>query len=78
MALQGAGKSLGVPARNRLIDDLLQEAVQALVKAGAQAVQVVNIGCGMVRAGLAGYGDCIVSVPIVRMDRDRHGPLIGR
>lgn len=65
MALQGAGKSLRVPARNRLVDDLLLQAVQALAEAGHKAVQVVNIGCGMVRRQQStmhvigmGCGDC--------------------
>lgn len=48
MSLQGVGKSLRVPARNRLVDDLLLKAVQLLAEAGHKAVQVVNIGCGMV------------------------------
>jgi hypothetical protein len=45
--LQGPGKSLRVPARNRLIDDLLMTALQQLSTTHT-AVQVVNIGCGMV------------------------------
>jgi O-methyltransferase involved in polyketide biosynthesis len=44
--LQGPGKSLRVPARNRLIDDLLMTALQQLSTTHT-AVQVVNIGCGM-------------------------------
>lgn len=53
VALQGVGKSLRVPARNRLIDDLLLKALQQLAADGGDgsgkhtAVQVVNIGCGM-------------------------------
>jgi hypothetical protein len=48
VSVQGVGKSLRVPARNRLVDDLLLEAVQLLAEAGHTAVQVVNVGCGMV------------------------------
>lgn len=47
MVLQGPGKSLRVPARNRLVDDLLLAALQQL-SSSHPAVQVVNIGCGMV------------------------------
>jgi O-methyltransferase involved in polyketide biosynthesis len=51
---QGPGRSLRVPARNRILDDSLMEALQQLQQQGQQQqgsdgmVQVVNIGCGMV------------------------------
>jgi hypothetical protein len=52
---QGTGHSLRVPARNRVMDDYLLEALQQLQhsqeqRAGDFVVQVVNIGCGMVSA----------------------------
>lgn len=50
---QGPGKSLRVPARNRIMDDLLLRALQSLAAEGErQAVQVVNVGCGMVSTRL--------------------------
>lgn len=57
--LQGPGKSLRVPARNRLMDDLMLEALQQL-SSSHQAIQVVNIGCGMVSGALfrTGHGHC--------------------
>jgi len=56
--LQGAGKSLRVPARNRLMDDILLQTLHELQTAGHQRVQVVNIGCGMVRIWLVLAGGC--------------------
>lgn len=51
---QGPGKHLRVPARNRIVEDALCEALQQLAAAAAaahscheQQVQVVSIGCGM-------------------------------
>ena len=47
--LQGPGKHLRVPARNRILDDEIVKAVAGLadrVKPGS--IQVVNLGCGMV------------------------------
>ncbi|KAF6256738.1 hypothetical protein COO60DRAFT_85265 [Scenedesmus sp. NREL 46B-D3] len=52
---QGAGRSLRVPARNRIVDDSLMEALQQLQQqhiGEGGVVQVVNIGCGMVSAQL--------------------------
>jgi hypothetical protein len=51
--VQGAGRSLRVPARNRVMDDYLLDALQQLQQLPEQqasdgVVQVVNIGCGMV------------------------------
>lgn len=46
---QGPGKSLRVPARNRIMDDLLVQAIHQIAsQSGQQRVQVVNLGCGMV------------------------------
>lgn len=51
LAAQGPGRSLRVPARNRIMDDFVTEALQHLAAQKADAtglVQVVNLGCGMV------------------------------
>lgn len=55
---QGPGRSLRVPARNRIMDDFVLEALQLLQQQQQQqldgdgVVQVVHIGCGMVSGRL--------------------------
>jgi hypothetical protein len=47
--LQGPAKHLRVPARNRILDDELLEAVAKLAEhPRPEVIQVVNLGCGMV------------------------------
>ncbi len=46
---QGPGLHLRIPARNRLLDDKLLAALQAMRAGGLQGpLQVVNVGAGMV------------------------------
>ena len=71
--LQGPGKSLRVPARNRLMDDLLLQTLQQLAAAGHEVVQVVNIGCGMVRADCPWLQGCCQLEPCLSLGR--HCPL---
>ena len=48
--LQGPGRHLRVPARNRIVDDLLLAALERVGGDDGRRVQVVNLGAGMVRA----------------------------
>lgn len=61
VAAQGPGKSLRIPARNRVMDDLLLQALQKLaVSYKQQPLQVVNVGCGMVSTAAATGPQCVV------------------
>ncbi|WIA31831.1 hypothetical protein OEZ86_002698 [Tetradesmus obliquus] len=73
---QGPGRSLRVPARNRIMDDFVLEALQLLQQQQQQqldgdgVVQVVHIGCGMAcellrsMRALSGAGSCLAATCI--------------
>ncbi|KAJ9511685.1 hypothetical protein QJQ45_017988 [Haematococcus lacustris] len=77
---QGPGKHLRVPARTRLLDDLLLQAIQQLTLEGQPGtVQVVSLGCGMDTRPwrLTSLPSCVACVVLAHIRSDLALGLLG-